>query len=979
MAKQKVPLKETPSKTISPELHLNSNSMPLNDELIKRIKALEEENLHLKEQNASLILRDTRFQLITRNSSETILFQNKELIYIWVVNSTPLMALEQIIGKTDADLLSRNEALRVTNIKKHLLETGESYYEEVSLPVNDTIRYFGKRFQVWFNEEGKAIGIATYFRDISDQKVVEQELKKQLEGEKLVADISAQFIAAKIAHIEEQIPDALHKMASYLEADRGVVRLINPETGIIQRGFEWNARSLASTKLETPGLPMDFFSWTDAQLRNNQPVYVADSREIPDEAVSEREFLLQTEIRSLVLLPLFVFGVFFGYVGFGSATPHPFWSEREKGLLELFRTTIVNVLERRDRENALNESQEQYQTLSENSPNAIFIIQNNQIIYSNQAGARLFGYENPEELINVEYEKLIPKEMLTTFRQHISKTGKTIKPVELSFHVRGNRNVVVEFMTLPIKLKGKGAFLAIGVDITHRKRIEEEIESNRRFLNDILNISPLAIFVYDRISNQMVFFNNAASDIFGYSSEEFFKLDNRQILQSVHPEDLQSAIQMNQKLERLSEGEVLEGDFRWLKPDGTILYLHSYQTAINRSSDGATTRTLTIVQNMTEYRKTQEELRKSEDDFRKLVENIPGIVYQALCDENFTTIYISDYFTKLTNIDKNDILFNHAINWKDMIDPDDWEKLSQAIGKSIKDNTPFEVEYRLRKANGEYIWIVDTGRVTYDEDNQPLYINGIMTDISTRKRDFEAMRQLSQDNLRLLAQARRDSETKTLLLNEVNHRVKNNIASIIGLVDLEAKREIHSPSDYENVLSNIKTRISGLATVHDILSSNQWAPVQLDLFLRKIIENASSSSPIGRKVSLNIYAQDRNLWVNSRQATALALIFNELTTNAIRHAFSNQEKGAITVTIRKEAKDTNRVRICFADNGPGWPEEILAGKGGNVGMQVIRLSAISPLYGEIKFENHNGATAIITFNLAPQRDLLNPSVDVFTF
>ena len=170
-------------------------------------------------------------------------------------------------------------------------------------------------------------------------------------------------------------------------------------------------------------------------------------------------------------------------------------------------------------------------------------------------------------------------------------------------------------------------------------------------------------------------------------------------------------------------------------------------------------------------------------------------------------------------------------------------------------------------------------------------------------------------------------------------------------------------------MSDVKIRIGGLATVHDILSSNQWAPVQLELFIQKVIDNAASSSPIGRKITINTYAQDNSLWINARQATALALILNELTTNSIKHAFLAGNKGTINVTIRREEKDTNRVRIVFADNGPGWPEEILAGTGGNVGMEVIRLSAVSPLYGEIKFENHNGAVAIITFNLGPQRDL----------
>ena len=186
----------------------------------------------------------------------------------------------------------------------------------------------------------------------------------------------------------------------------------------------------------------------------------------------------------------------------------------------------------------------------------------------------------------------------------------------------------------------------------------------------------------------------------------------------------------------------------------------------------------------------QEELKASEDKYRGLLENIPGYGIPITLCEPYSFLFISDYFEKITLFSRSDILDKGLFAWFDLVHPDDLEKLLSEI-KSFKESVkPFEVEYRIRKANGEYIWVSDLGRVMYDENNRPLYVNGLVMDISARKRDFEAMRLLSQDNLRLLAQARRDSETKTLLLNEVNHRVKNNIASIIGLLELESEREI---------------------------------------------------------------------------------------------------------------------------------------------------------------------------------------------
>jgi PAS domain S-box-containing protein len=942
-------------------------------DLEKLSEELQAENQRLREQNANLALGDQRFRLISRNSPETILFQNKDLVYVWVMKSTPLLTVDQVIGKTDHDLVSPEEAANNISIKKGLLKSGQCFYKEITRGEGKTLQYFSLFYQPWRDDDGKIIGIATYFREITEQKTIEEELKKQLQGEMLVAEIASRFITAEIAHIEDHIPEALQKMAEYLTAEQGYIRFVDPATAVIRRGFEWNQSGMEGFTIESDGLSMKQFAWTKNHLGKHLPIFVPDAAEIPDEAIKERQFLQKAGVRSMVIMPLFVSNSFRGYIGFSSRYPHPFWSEREKALLDLFCSTIVSVLERHDRENALDESRELYQKLVDLTPEATFLILNDRITYSNQAGANLLGLDTPEMINDFKFESILTKSDYRRLLSHILKSTEIEgePSIDISFTNQMGLHKTVDFRSIPIKLNGEDAFLAIGMDITNRKNIEKEIEGNRRFLNDILNISPLAIFVYDRTKESLVYFNQATCDLFGCPAEVLHTLDRKQIIAMVHPDDQEKAIKQQIELGSLPVGKVMEGEYRWVKFDGTICWLHMYQTSISRSSrEAKTLQSLTIVQDITEIVRTSMELNQSEEDFRNLVDNIPGVVYRFLYDKQFSPQYISDYFTKMIGTKKEEFL-NRSVSWMDIVHPDDQEKMVSGVHRAVELHTPFEIEYRVKRADGEYIWVIDSGRVVFDENGNPTYINGVMTDITARKQDYEAMRQLSQDNLRLLAQARRDSETKTLLLNEVNHRVKNNIASIIGLLEMESNRRIKAAGDYQSALTDLRNRISGLATVHDILSSNQWSPVQLELFTRKIIENAASSSPLGRKVFIDIVSQDKNLWINARQATALALILNELTTNAVRHAFEQKEKGVITVTIRKEEKNSNRVRLCFADDGPGWPQNILDDSGGNVGMQVMRLSVASPLNGEIKFENHNGAMAIITFNLAPQRDLVN--------
>jgi PAS domain S-box-containing protein len=609
------------------------------------------------------------------------------------------------------------------------------------------------------------------------------------------------------------------------------------------------------------------------------------------------------------------------------------------------------------------------------SPSNIVLAQDRRVLYANPAAARSMGFEKQEDVIGKTFEEAFPTEVLTEYEDkfEISPADLGIIRSEISITTRQNKKVVFEYAVQSLLHQGRKSYLVIGIDITRRKEIELEIEENQRFLTEILNISPLSIFVFDRIKDRIVFFNRATCDIHGLKPEQVANLSRMDLIQHFHPEDVETLKRNSAKVSHLPIGEVVNAEYRWVRPDGEIVWVHANQTAISKAEDGSTIRTLTIANNITEIRNAQEDLRKSEANFRGLVDNIPGMVYQARLDDPFTTTFISDYFDKLTGFRREDALPDGLNSWMKLVHPEDLGKLQNDVQKFINSSKPYTSEYRIRNSVGDFMWVEDTGRVSNDKNNKPVSVNGLIMDITARRRDYEAMMALSQDNLHLLAQARRDAETKTLLLNEVNHRVKNNITSIIGLLELETNREIRTNDDYSARLRDVISRINGLATVHNLLSSNQWAPVKLELFVQQIIENASSSSPIGRNITIEIISQDHSLWINSRQATGLALILNELTTNAVKHAFADRNRGKITVTIRREEKNTNRVRIRFADDGPGWPEIILDETGGDIGMQVIRLSVASPLNGDVKFENHNGAVAIISFNLAPQRDIVKPN------
>jgi len=102
------------------------------------------------------------------------------------------------------------------------------------------------------------------------------------------------------------------------------------------------------------------------------------------------------------------------------------------------------------------------------------------------------------------------------------------------------------------------------------------------------------------------------------------------------------------------------------------------------------------------------------------------------------------------------------------------------------------------------------------------------------------------------------------------------------------------------------------------------------------------------------------------QATALALILNELATNSLKHALNNRTEARVEVRIHVEDRAEGRplVRLEYRDDGPGWPEAVLRGRFDTLGLSLIQATVRSPLRGGLMLSNRAGAVAELSFQLA---------------
>jgi PAS domain S-box-containing protein len=211
----------------------------------------------------------------------------------------------------------------------------------------------------------------------------------------------------------------------------------------------------------------------------------------------------------------------------------------------------------------------------------------------------------------------------------------------------------------------------------------------------------------------------------------------------------------------------------------------------------------------------------------------------------------------------------------------------------------------------------------------------------------------------LYEQTREDAETKAMLLREVNHRVKNNLAAIIALLYAERRRNgLDQAPDYQNLIHDLVSRVQSLAAVHGLLSASDWQPPRLSVLVERVISLALQALPPDTSVTLAI--DDVPVLVTADQAHNLALVINELATNTVKHGrFANY---ALKICVVITWDDTS-VELTFRDNGPGYPAHMVQADR-HIGLDLMQNIVRRNLRGAVSTHNDGGAVTVIRFEHA---------------
>jgi len=222
-------------------------------------------------------------------------------------------------------------------------------------------------------------------------------------------------------------------------------------------------------------------------------------------------------------------------------------------------------------------------------------------------------------------------------------------------------------------------------------------------------------------------------------------------------------------------------------------------------------------------------------------------------------------------------------------------------------------------------------------------------------RDITERKQAAQERELLLAREKKKSEQLKLAIREAHHRIKNNLQAISDLLYLE--QAAGDGASREDVLRESVERIQSIAVVHDLLSQEEDVQtVDIRALAERLVPMALRSS--GGSAGVNVEIEVASVPLSSKRATALALILNELITNAAKHGLSGNRHGRLEVKL-EEADDGLRLQVI--DNGRGLPQGFDLPASSSVGLQVVRTLAERDLGGRFTLTGGAGVTATVWF------------------
>ncbi len=563
-------------------------------------------------------------------------------------------------------------------------------------------------------------------------------------------------------------------------------------------------------------------------------------------------------------------------------------------------------------------------------------------VFVNEAFCEISGYTK-EELLNKSVSILLgPRKMAAAFNEffHFLKHRKNKK---LVWQVTGKngKKLVAKIEGMNLKIGNKNYTLTITLDhteISESKGLAESSEEKYRRLTENL---PHIIWTND-VTGKPVYMNKVALKYFGKSRDDFANWDWLEYFDIEEARELEQewdiASSLQNPVQKVIRIKNKNGSFKWFQ---IILFPQ------NNDQDETTTWTA-IATDIDDRVLAEKKLEQTNNRLRSLINASPIPIYSL-----DTGGRVKDFWNPAAE---------RILGWKKeevigKITPLATAKYYKDFEKNlnlIKEQGQFKGTAKREIKNGSEVDIEVHSGCIYNDDQEIEEIIILLLDITQQ----EAQKIHLEESL---------AEKKTLL-QEIHHRVKNNLSIVVSLLQLQVFQSSNEAE--KSKLMDAQNRVMSIAMVHELLySTDEFSKVDLKAYYDQLIKTIASNMQVqARGVIHELDITLENLNIN--QAIPLGLLINELITNSLKYAFP---------TISKESRiklaihpDGENIIVYYMDNGVGFDTNEESFKSG-LGFQIIK-SLLSQLEAKYEMDTTDG----FKLNLCFENHLKSKKSEQFT-
>lgn len=613
---------------------------------------------------------------------------------------------------------------------------------------------------------------------------------------------------------------------------------------------------------------------------------------------------------------------------------------------------------------ALEESEQRFKMLSNVTSEGVMFIKDSVIDDANDQMGRILGYDDSREIMHKKLNEFLAVTDIQRIMAsaEISVTNRT----EIRALDRNRRTVFLEVSGSNMTVKGRRTLVLVFADISIRKRAEQALQQSLLSFQRLLEDSPNGVIILT--DGKIQYLNQAACTLIGVQDEDDAYGDEFvQFVEASYKSLILQDIQAIRDGQVVNDKEIKIVDVHGETVDVEIkstLTVYENRPSIQVTLNNVSARNQLIQEQIRvrfveeinsalkaeieEHRATQIKLEQQQ---RQTLEQTAKMESIFNSTENLMMWTINAKF-EITAMNANFIKsmkqsFNEDVSMGDNIlailqrhvDHNFYQGQMQAFTNGFR-GRPQQFEIPLADTAGHTVW--------WQSFLNPVYLHGELEELSCLVYDNTERKEIDR-------KIRDSLKEKEVLLQEVHHRVKNNLQVISSILNLQSSY-VDDPKTLE-ILRESQQRIKSMSFIHEtIYRTADFSRLEFTDYIKTIASNLIQSYRTGG-VAVEFKPEMESVGLNLDQAIPCGLIINELVSNALKYAFKGRKKGVLSITLREESGE---VMMAVKDNGVGLPGDFAFEKNNSLGIQLV-YALLDQLDATMKVNQSNGTEFFIRF------------------